>query len=228
MVSVAMSCVKYLLFFFNLLFALTGVAILVIGGLLQSVYHNYSQFVNENFTFLPILIIVTGAVIFIITFFGCCGTVKENHCMISTFASLLLILFVIELVAGIGAFIFHNYLKQIIENRMESSLEHYDSEPDIKKSWDILHTDLHCCGVNGTADWNGKIPLSCCPIVNQDEQCTQADAYETGCFEKMYLFINQNSLILAGIAVVVAFIQLVGVLFACCLAHSIRKGYETV
>ena len=63
---------------------MTGVAILVIGGLLQGVYHNYSQFVNENFTFLPILIIVSGAVIFIITFFGCCGTVKENHCMIST------------------------------------------------------------------------------------------------------------------------------------------------
>jgi CD63 antigen len=31
-----------------------------------------------------IVLIVIGAVIFIIAFFGCCGAIRESHCMIVT------------------------------------------------------------------------------------------------------------------------------------------------
>lgn len=57
---------------------------MVAGTLLQGVYHNYSPFVVQFFKFVPILIISVGVVVFIIAFFGCCGTVKENNCMLST------------------------------------------------------------------------------------------------------------------------------------------------
>jgi CD63 antigen len=35
----------------------------------------------------PVLLIVVGVTVFVVAFFGCCGAVKENHCMIMTVSS---------------------------------------------------------------------------------------------------------------------------------------------
>jgi CD63 antigen len=32
----------------------------------------------------PVLLVVVGITVFVVAFFGCCGAVKENHCMIMT------------------------------------------------------------------------------------------------------------------------------------------------
>lgn len=47
-----------------------------------------------------------------------------------------------EIVVAIGAYIFHNDLKTIIINQMDSSLDHYNNDVNIRKSWDILQTDV--------------------------------------------------------------------------------------
>ena len=58
-----------------------------------------AQFFNA-----PVLLVVVGCIIFFVTFFGCCGAVKENHCMTVTFSVLLALIFLLELGAGIGAY----------------------------------------------------------------------------------------------------------------------------
>nr|CAD7401696.1 unnamed protein product [Timema cristinae] len=91
MVSGGMSCVKYLLFVFNLVFVtvnisrqISGLALLVIGAIIQDVYSDYTDFLHGKFFAGPILLIVVGIIVFVVAFFGCCGAVKENHCMIIT------------------------------------------------------------------------------------------------------------------------------------------------
>ncbi|PSN47126.1 hypothetical protein C0J52_14495 [Blattella germanica] len=84
MVSGGMSCVKYLLFVFNLIFLITGIAILAIGGIIQDFYSDYSDLLHGKFFVAPVLLLVVGVIIFIVAFFGCCGAIKENHCMIMT------------------------------------------------------------------------------------------------------------------------------------------------
>ena len=59
----------------------------------------HAQFFNA-----PVLLVVVGCIIFFVTFFGCCGAVKENHCMTVTFSVLLALIFLLELGAGIGAY----------------------------------------------------------------------------------------------------------------------------
>lgn len=228
MVSAAMSCVKYLLFAFNLIFAISGIAILVVGGICQGVYHNYSEFVDDKFFWIPIVVIVVGAVITIIAFFGCCGAVKENHCMISTFASLLLIIFILELVGGIAVYVLRNDLKKIFDDKIISSVKSYDSNQNVKNTWDILQADFHCCGANGVIDWLNRIPSSCCQNLPTEEQCTVSQAYDTGCLDTLQGFVEKNALILGGVGIGIALIQLIGVIFACCLARSIQKEYESV
>lgn len=69
-------------FFYTL--QITGIIILSIGATIQGVYHGYKEFLAQNFVTVPDLLIAIGIIIFIIAFFGCCGAIKENYCMITT------------------------------------------------------------------------------------------------------------------------------------------------
>lgn len=83
---------------------LTGLILIVTGAVIQGVYSQYLDFLGSSFFNAPVLLIVVGFVIFFITFFGCCGAIKENHCMTMTFSVLLAIVFLVELGCGIGAY----------------------------------------------------------------------------------------------------------------------------
>jgi CD63 antigen len=65
-------------------FQISGIAILAVGAIIQNFYTNYSDFLLGNFFVGPVLLIVVGVIVFVVAFFGCCGAVKENHCMIMT------------------------------------------------------------------------------------------------------------------------------------------------
>ena len=57
-------------------FQILGLALIIVGALAQS-------FVVGHFRE-AIFVIIIGGVIFIVAFFGCCGAIKENRCMLIT------------------------------------------------------------------------------------------------------------------------------------------------
>lgn len=65
-------------------FQITGIILLSIGIVIHGIYHNYQHFLDNKFLSVPSLLIAIGAIIFFIAFFGCCGAVRENYCMIIT------------------------------------------------------------------------------------------------------------------------------------------------
>ncbi|XP_026478211.1 CD63 antigen-like [Ctenocephalides felis] len=152
MVSAGMTCVKYLLFCFNLIFALSGLTILIVGALIQSSFHHYSEFVNASVWSAPVLLIVIGAIAFVIAFFGCCGAVKESNCMIYTFAVFLIGIFILELSAGIAGYIKHGELAETLENNFNTSMNSYIDDKQTRATWDVIQEDLDCCGMNGPSD----------------------------------------------------------------------------
>ena len=83
---------------------LSGLCLIVTGGVIQGVYSQYLDFLGDSFFNAPVLLVVVGCIVFFVTFFGCCGAVKENHCMTVTFSVLLALIFLLELGAGIGAY----------------------------------------------------------------------------------------------------------------------------
>ncbi len=80
------------------------------GGVIQGIYSKYLDFLGDEFFNAPVLLIVVGCIIFFVTFFGCCGAVKDNYCMTVTFSVLLAIIFLLELGAGIAAYMMQDHV----------------------------------------------------------------------------------------------------------------------
>lgn len=236
MVSGGMTCVKYLLFLFNLIFAITGIVFISVGAVILGCYKGYSNFVDNWFFAAPVLMIIVGVIVFLVSFFGCCGAVKENHCMIITFSLLLLLIFALELGAGISGYMMRDEVGSMLEKRLESTMSQYLTNKEAKDSWDIMQHDLNCCGISGPLDWkssvfkNGDLPNTCCIEVSTDNKCdpNSISVRVDGCMNKLQSTIKDNAVILGGVGVGIALVQLIGVIFACCLARSIRREYETV
>jgi len=217
-----MSMVKYILFVFNLLCALGGIAILAVGvafylriGDIEKVFEDW------NVQVVPILFIVIGAIIFIIAFFGCCGAIKESHCMTVTYSTFLIIILIAQIVLAIVVFVYIGDLQDATKIVIERLWDRRDQEGN-RQIWDTLQSNLKCCGLNGALDWGLPLPSTCCepgttaclPIVT---------AFTNGCGQALNDFIYTSGNIIGAVALGVAGIELIGFIFACCLANSIRN-----
>lgn len=70
---------------------------------------------------------------------------------------------------------------------------------------------MDCCGIDKPDDWyprinSHKLPPSCCKVINLEEasDCTAKHAHPTGCITRMKKLIDDNSMML-GIVVLVIF-----------------------
>ena len=55
-----------------------------VGAYVQYQMTDYLNFFDTNVNGPAIVLIVVGLIIFVIAFFGCCGAIKENYCMVLT------------------------------------------------------------------------------------------------------------------------------------------------
>jgi CD63 antigen len=231
------TCIKYLLFIFNLVFVVTGIVLLIVGAVIQGVYKDYSFLLDDRFFSAPALLIAVGVIVFIVSFFGCCGAVKENHCMILTFSILLLLVFILELSGGIAGYVLRDRAHDFLSHRLNESMFSYNESTESQEFWYTMQTSMECCGNNNYTDWkdvfhNNSLPLSCCPrshvVVDVDYCNTTSKMYTVGCLEKFGTFVMNHAAVLGGAGIGIAFIQLLGVVLACLLARHIRTNYENV
>ncbi|KAK7864770.1 hypothetical protein R5R35_012266 [Gryllus longicercus] len=233
------ACIKYLLFIFNLLFVISGIVIISVGAVVQATYHKYEPILDDSFFSVPALLIATGSIILIISFFGCCGAVKENHCMTITFSVLLVLIFILELAAGIAGYVLRNRAEDVLQTHLMETMNQYVENTEYTTLWDGMQREFECCGVKNASDWNvvfhnESLPTSCCfglPGSVGGMNCTSTDVnnvHSEGCLVKMGEFITNNAVALGGVGIGIAVVQFLGIVLACCLARSIRQHYETV
>jgi hypothetical protein len=91
---------KYALFLFNLAFLIVGLALLVTGIFVLIKAKDF-QDVFETPDGVSILIIIIGICVSVVSFFGCCGAVNEGKCMLYTYALVVIIAMILEIIAAI-------------------------------------------------------------------------------------------------------------------------------
>ncbi|XP_075953556.1 CD63 antigen [Anarhichas minor] len=234
-----MKCVKFLLFLFNFIFWLCGLALIIVGVLAQIGLHSTLAIRDASASGGPIVIIVIGVVIFFIAFFGCCGAWKENNCMVTTFAILLFLLIVVEIAAVIVGYMFREKLSNVVEDSLTEMISGYkNGTAEFKKTVDKLQEDMKCCGGNSSTDWrsfgkDGKsVPDSCCltPSANcgKGTMSNAKKVHQKGCHDALVAFLRKNLLWVIVAALVIASLQVLGIVFSCLLMRGIRSGYEVM
>jgi len=234
MVEGGMKCVKYLLFAFNLVFFIAGLTLIIAGAVVETKFKSYFTFFEgSSFSSAAVVLIAAGCIIFIIGFFGCCGAIKENYCMVMTFAGLLAVVFIVEIGVGIAGFVMRGKVEAQIKKKMLETMKQYNSTGGVKEAWDKTQQQFKCCGANGFADWASEAklkhpPVSCCknPAPNCSDDSSKI--YKTGCVDGFKTWVESNVFIIAGVGVGLAFIQVIGIIFACCLGRAIKGEYEVV
>jgi CD63 antigen len=236
-------CVKYILFVFNFLFLLAGLALIVVGAIVH-VQTSKSGF-SESATGAGIFIIVIGSIVFLVTFFGCAGSINNNHCMVVTYGILLLVILLAQIAAVITGFMMRDKVTMKVKAEMERTQATYDLKPDsvVGKTWNQTQKDLQCCGTTSYRTWSvnpelnetHSVPDSCCK--NFTDFCGYGknvpgtipdNLYEKGCFTAIEVILKTYLLAVAVAAAAVGVLEILGIIFAFCLAHSLRKDYRVV
>jgi len=247
MVSGGMSCVKYLLFAFNLVFVIFGILLLYSGFKTIAKIDDYHLILEEAPHNVAIALVIVGFAIFVLAFLGCCGAIKENSCMLTSFSSIILVILLIELIGAGLIFAFKSKLKTAAEHGIQHAIEKYNvtnNSSEINVVLDDIQKHMKCCGAVNSTDWpkfnpyfkdKNYFPDSCCDAptgattdapTGAHKNCTTP--YPDGCIGKLDDEVRNSVGLLGGIAIAVAVIQLLGIIFSCSLSRSIKREYEVV
>ena len=101
-------------------------------------------------------------------------------------------------------------------------------------AWNLVQTELTCCGVNDPSDWHQSkakkrpfLPESCCKAVQINSMCRIDNQlygpYEKGCLEAFSDFLHSNAGVIGALIAVVAFIQIAVILVTVKLMKNTKK-----
>ncbi|XP_046554790.1 CD63 antigen-like [Haliotis rubra] len=231
-----MKIVKVLLMVFNIIFVIVGFALIGAGAYVQTQLTDVASIFGSQYNGPGILLIFVGVIIFLIAAFGCLGACRENHCCIMTFAGLLVVIFILEIGGGIAGFVLRDQIENTAVEKMEEAQHNYPNSTDVQEGWKFIQQSFECCGADNYTSWKGILtepPESCCKSIGTKE-CTArsftntAGIYTKSCKEGIIDWLKKNVILLGGIGIGLAFVQVFGICLACCLGKAIKKEYEVV
>lgn len=232
-------CAKYLLFAFNFCFWLAGAAVLgvAIWVLVDDDISDVVEVADISIYTGSYVLIVAGAVMLIVGFAGCCGAIKESTCLLGLYFACLFAIFALEVGAAIWAFLEFNSLQEGIDQALNETTT--EKTIDTDDSYKTFQQNFKCCGTTtlcggfGTTLYDGcacteKVDGVCgVPTSEQLKGCVKPgkDIYLTPCSVALYDFLDDNMLLLAGIALGIGLAEVLGMVIAMCLCCKIKdKG----
>merc|ERR1712215_188366 len=202
--------VKYLLFFTNFLIFILGLAVFGLGiwvvvdkpsflNLFEQAQDVAGEDVNINvelYSSAAYILMVVAFLVVLIAFFGCCGAFKESKCMLGTYFTLILAMFIVMVVGAVLGYSgdLDKSIKEPLKNAMSKYRDDVTDTNDAlyyyKEAWNTVQTEMKCCGVDDARDW-GNIaeitwspdtankPLGCCMVKQDGSDTTQQE--QTSC-----------------------------------------------
>ncbi|XP_060578865.1 tetraspanin-7-like [Ruditapes philippinarum] len=248
----AVALTKTILTIFNFIFWISGIAVLALGIWAKVELYIYMELSTVYYEEAPYILIGVGAIIVLVGSFGCCCTVKGHSVLLYMYACFLVLVFVVELSAGVTGFVYKNKLETGFKEGLGTALKQYNKDTLKFKAFNGLQENLHCCGENKYQDWfttpweveqraknlTMTVPASCCRVeqnkckhfdLPKDAMNKTLDIYTNGCYDTVTGFMQKNMALIGGVALGISFFQLLGAVLACCLAKNINKSkYEQV
>ncbi|XP_069139592.1 tetraspanin-5-like [Argopecten irradians] len=176
-------CVKYILFFTNLILFLAAAGALGLGIWIQVLKGKVVLHIVD-FLFDPSIMIMClgGSVTFLVAFFGCCGSLRENIVLLTIYHTLVSVLLFAEVALVVFVFVFYfspetlDKLNIVPEDTLRDAIVKYRDDPDMQNLIDGIQELMDCCGVSNTEsgyrDWNNNIYFNCSDLNPSHERCS--------------------------------------------------------
>uniref|UniRef100_T1GGK7 Tetraspanin n=1 Tax=Megaselia scalaris TaxID=36166 RepID=T1GGK7_MEGSC len=127
-------------------------------------------------------------------------------------------LFMSEFLVGAVAFAFRNALTRTLSNEMRFAIEnHYNASdrgslasPSVASIWDNIQTNFECCGVTSYEDW-------------YNIKAWSELWFDKGCVHSFQNWIVKHLHVVGTIGLVIASIQLIGLLCSMLLFCSVKR-----
>lgn len=231
-------CNKFALFLLNFLVFLLGTAIVVVASLVISKGDAWSDLLEDGNMNMPIVVLVFGAVVLLIGFLGCCGTLRQNACMLNMYALIVMALAIAQIVLGALILAYKDTAEDVLKKGMTTAFNQYNNgDEQLKKTIDIAQHDLECCGIDGYRDWQtvltgtggNSVPDGCCVEivdgcgVDYFTKPGGEDIYKRGCLEATEEVLVSLRISLGALALGIALVELLSVFCACHLARESKR-----
>ncbi|TNM91599.1 hypothetical protein fugu_019979 [Takifugu bimaculatus] len=222
----AMQCIKYLMFIFNFLFWLAGTGVLAVGLWLRFDSRTAGLFEQTDsptvfFTGVYILI-AAGALMMVVGFLGCCGAIKESPCMLGLFFLFLLLIFAVEVAAGIWGL---SNKDTVVNETTDFYKEMYNNykttkQDALKETLRLIHFGLNCCGPTGTV------------LDGVKDICPKKEGLEvfvtTNCPSAIKEMFDSKLHIIGGVGIGIGIIMIFGMIFSMMLCCAIKRSRDYV
>lgn len=242
-----MKCVRILLFVFNFLFWVLGIALLAVGITSRTSASSWKQLMEESLILNAAnILIAAGVIVALIGFLGCCGAWKKNKCMLLSFAICIILIFILQLAGGIYAYTKKDTLQKDLETGLNTMQNMYGkanpktADKEFDEAVDWFQQNVKCCGTEKPESWtdsdwgkiagNKGVPESCCKT--QTTGCGKADIktllnkktiFPKGCIPVGKQYAKDKIFLVGGVLIGIGVVQLLGILFACCLSRAIDQ-----
>nr|XP_054773114.1 tetraspanin-15-like isoform X1 [Lytechinus pictus] len=245
---------KVLVVIYNIFFWLVGATLLAVGIYAEIEKRNYEA-VSDVLLNPAIVLLVIGCFMFVVTFIGGVGALRENITLLKIFGWTISIIFLLQLIAAILAIVFKTKAKELVSSGFSSALENYYDDPDIHFAVDTVQQKLECCGGFDFNDWENNmyfacqgqascgVPFSCCVTTKEDmvvnTQCgvdiRRGDPqpyavdhliYVRGCTDALLVWFQDHLDIFIGLTLGVCLPQLIGCLLTWLFIGKIREAQD--
>jgi len=156
-------CSKYFLFTFNTIFWIVSLVFIAVASW---AWHTKGFFDSlDEVTGIPVdpvlVIMIVGCTIFVLSFTGCVGALRENITLLKFFSAILGTIFFGQVIIGILAFIYKDWFRDRVTEFLSTTIDRYRDDPDLQNIIDLTQASLECCGAEQPQDWESNIYFNC-------------------------------------------------------------------
>ncbi|XP_029355981.1 tetraspanin-33 [Echeneis naucrates] len=161
--------IKYTLFFCCYAFWVVSAMLIAVG-----VYAKIAKEkdVVDTLTVDPaLLLIVVGSVMFLVSFLGCFGALRNTTCLLKMFLGILVVVLLLQISAGVVGYLFTDMVMERTEKLMMKAIVRYREDQDLENAIDFVQKKFQCCGVQSYKDWSRNVYFECSDVNPSLESC---------------------------------------------------------
>ncbi|XP_050838894.1 tetraspanin-15-like isoform X2 [Serinus canaria] len=161
--------IKFALSAYATLFSLLGLLLLAVGIYAEAERQRHRTL--EGIFLAPaVLLLLLGSCVFLVSFVGMVGSLRDNRALLRTFFWVLLLIFLTELLLILVEIIFESKMNEVFHSNLQEGIRHYYDDLDFKNILDFVQEKFSCCGGDEFRDWE----------VNQYHRCNGSGALACG------------------------------------------------